>query len=184
MDLRLTNNELEIKHATKEDVVDILVALKEVVNFKFPLACVSSTEQPMENLLNEEIVKEPLYNTPKEQLKVEEEEVVQDTLKVLLGHNTLVNVPKKKLVFDKCQSCGDIFGAMIEVNPDIAPTIRCKCGHSQGAYDLTKGSYECECGQKGFFLMTPEAQQIKCKSCDNKFYMVKDDETNEFLGYC
>lgn len=170
MDLRLTSNELEIKHGTKEDIIAVLSEMERLLGFKLniPFPLNKSAED-----LKEEIIEDTNSHSEDD----------NNPLTIVLGHNTLINVPKKKLVFDKCHSCGDTFGTMVEVNPDIAPIVKCKCGYSQYACDLTKGSYECECGQKGFFLMTPEAQEIKCKSCDNKFYMVKDDNINEFVGY-
>lgn len=184
MDLRLTSNVLEIKHASKEDVVETLNALKRVIDFKI------SPNHPLVNptlegsILNEEIVDEPL-SVPLEALKVksEEDEVVEEILNVLAEPSNKMAY-KKRLVFDTCSKCGSTFCQMLEIeNRYIAPSISCKCGHSQYAYDLTKGSYECDCGQKGFFLMTPGVNVVKCKSCSKDFIMTMNSETNEYIGY-
>lgn len=189
MDLRLTNNELEIKHATKEDVIETINAIEGIICFKlnlpYPMGVVKQeTEAPLDSLFKtsvEDLLDEPTTNT------FNEEKTVEEACKHLEAHqqqyHTSKSEPKKKLVFDTCPDCGQTFCTMTEVVDDLAHTLHCKCGASFEAHELTKGQYTCEWGQKGFFLMTPQVGIVKCKDCKKDIYMVYDSEEKQYNGY-
>lgn len=143
MDLRLTNNELEIKHANKEDVIEVINAIEKIICSKLNMS--------LENLLN-------VTDAPVE--------------------------PVRKLVFVKCPYCGHTFFNMTPMEDEYAePTMHCKCGETFEAHELTKGEYTCDCGQKGFFLMTPDVDRVSCKRCKKDIYMVYNEEEKIYTGY-
>lgn len=183
MDLRLTNNELEIKHATKEDVIEVVTAIEKIIcsklNISFPMENAIEEVQPLESLLDTSV--EDLLDKPKTTFPKVENTLVDDILEVL--NKPPVEPLKKKLVFDRCPKCGEVCKGMTYVKEGLAPTITCRCGESFEAYELTKGSYTCDCGQKGFFLMTPQVATVKCKECKKDIYMVYIQEEDKYVGY-
>ena len=184
MDLRLTNNELEIKHATKEDIIELVTAIEKIIcsklNISYPMESNTVNEvQPLESLLDTSV--EDLLDKPKTTFPKVENTLVDDILEVL--NKPPVEPLKKKLVFDKCPKCGEVVYTMTYVKEGLAPTINCICGESFEAYELTKGNYTCDCGQKGFFLMRPQVATVTCKECKKEIYMVYSQEEGIYNGY-
>lgn len=111
----------------------------------------------------------------------------------LVGENKpmrpMFNTPKpvgehKKLVFFKCPNCGDIFCKVIDLNqPQEIVCMKCDHAIPFDKEELVVGSYICpDCHAVGKFLMQPIVNKVRCKDCDNVFYMVQDAETKEYEG--
>lgn len=186
MDLRLTNNELEIKHATKEDIIELVTAIEKIIcsklNISYPMESNTVNEvQPLESLLDTSL--EDLLDKPKTTFPKVDEPIRDLGNLANYTYDKYQEAPKKKLVFDKCPKCGEVVYAMTYVKEGLAPTITCICGESFEAYELTKGNYTCDCGQKGFFLMTPQVATVKCKECKKDIYMVYNQEEDQYNGY-
>ena len=91
---------------------------------------------------------------------------------------------RMKLVFFICPHCGDTFCRMININnPGEIICKKCDREIPLDVNSLNVGSYICpDCNSVGKFLMQPEVTKVKCKGCDNMFYMIQDSETKEYEG--
>lgn len=98
----------------------------------------------------------------------------------------------RRLVFLRCPHCGDTFCTMLpfdltgpkllECLADIVTCAKCETKIPTKFMHYYRGSYTCECGAKGFFVMPEDVDIVKCKDCDHKFYMIFDPETNRYNG--
>lgn len=91
--------------------------------------------------------------------------------------------PHVRLVFFKCPECMEIFASLIDLNS--VEEVACRCGELIPVVEdvLVFGSYECpDCDTTGKFLMQPTVPEVKCRNCDNKFYMIQDSKTKDYRG--
>lgn len=91
--------------------------------------------------------------------------------------------PHIRLVFFKCPECMEIFCSLIDLNS--VEEVACKCGEliPVDEDELVFGSYDCpDCSTTGKFLMQPTVPEVKCRNCDNKFYMIQDSKTKDYRG--
>lgn len=87
--------------------------------------------------------------------------------------------PRKDLVFFKCKECGEIGCKLIDldnIDNELPECRHCKEPIFINPSDLVKGRYECACGQKGSFLMQPDVNCVKCKSCFLPLFMVEQPD--------
>ena len=98
----------------------------------------------------------------------------------------------KRLVFLCCPHCGETFCTMLPFDLAGPKLLECLADYVTCAKCSTKipvkfmqyyrGTYTCECGAKGFFVMPEDVDQVKCKDCDTKFYMIYDPDNNCYNG--
>ena len=94
-----------------------------------------------------------------------------------------VEVPRKKLVFNKCTGCDRVSCRMIDTEVE-SHKVRCACGTYDyiNTSDLVLGKYKCDCETTGHFLMTKDVDKIYCKGCNTPIYMNKDEHSDHFIG--
>lgn len=94
-----------------------------------------------------------------------------------------VEVPRKKLVFNKCTGCDRVSCRMIDTEVE-SHKVRCACGTYDhiNTSDLVLGKYKCDCETTGHFLMTKDVDKIYCKGCNTPIYMTKDEHSDHFIG--
>ena len=94
-----------------------------------------------------------------------------------------VEVPRKKLVFNKCTGCDRVSCRMIDTEVE-SHKVRCACGTYDyiNTSDLVLGKYKCGCETTGHFLMTKDVDKIYCKGCNTPIYMNKDEHSDHFIG--
>lgn len=141
---------------------------------------VSPVEDVKKPVVEELVLQEPeTYVSPLKRPRKETDKKEAPTV-------TPYNPPKKpytKLVFFKCPDCGETFCSLVDLNS--VEEVACRCGELIPVDEniLQVGSYVCpDCNATGRFLMHPDVIQVKCKDCDNLFYMVQDADTKEFEG--
>ena len=149
---------------TGECAKDIIDVAKEVVPMLYA------------HLINVESVT-TIDGQPLEELLRTEPKKVQVEEKPYINH-----VPRKKLVFTKCKECGTTFCQMIDLEGVAPVTMTCHCGNVIDVYNLKDASYNCECGQEGYFKVTDNVSTVKCRTCKKEFYLVEDSETGSYKG--
>ena len=94
-----------------------------------------------------------------------------------------VEVPRKKLVFNKCTGCDRVSCRMIDTEVE-SHKVRCACGTYDyiNTSDLVLGKYKCDCETTGHFLMIKDVDKIYCKGCNTPIYMNKDEHSDHFIG--
>lgn len=99
------------------------------------------------------------------------------------GDSLNIEVPRKKLVFNKCTGCDRLSCRMIDTEVE-SHKVRCACGTDDyiNTSDLVLGKYKCDCGTTGHFLMTKDVDKIYCKGCNTPIYMNKDEHSDHFIG--
>ena len=150
---------------TGESAREIIDVAKEVVPMLYThlVNLESATEideQPLTALLK----------TEPEKVQVEEKPYIP------------THVPRKRLVFTKCEDCGTTFCQMIDLEGVAPVTMTCHCGCVNSVSELRSASYVCDCGQVGYFKMTENVSTVKCRTCKKEFYLVQDSETGEYEG--
>lgn len=175
IELTLSDLSLRTEGVTPQEFAPMFSSIIGAINNPVPV------EEPKQHVVEDLVLCEPTtLNRPRRR--------IEDPTDVSVEKPTVTpyNPPRKpytKLVFFKCPDCGDTFCSLIDLNS--VEEVTCKCGEIilVRQDELSFGSYGCpDCNATGKFLMQSDVAQIKCKCCDNVFYMVQDAETKDYEG--